>query len=481
MEQAVFPRGFLWGGATAANQCEGAWDVDGRGASVPDHLTRGGADAPRRLTTTFESGETYPNHRGVDFYHTYAQDIALLAEMGMNCLRLSISWSRIFPNGDDPNPNEAGLAFYDRVFDACRENGIEPLVTISHFEMPYSLVERFNGWESRELIGAFERYARTVIDRYHEKVRLWITFNEINFGLLDYGTVQTTSLVRGFEGPMAEVKATPQQRFQAVHHQLVASARVIAWGHATYPNLRFADMGHFCLDYPASCRPKDVLESQRRRRMLDWYCMDVHVRGAYPAFAPRLWNELGVELQVAEDDLDDLKAGTVDFHTLSYYCSGIVGEHESPVSAEGMGFVGSKNPYLPATDWGWQIDPDGLRYLLNEVYDRYQTPVMVVENGLGAADSVEEDGSIHDDYRIRFLEQHVRALAEALRDGVDVRGYTWWGPFDLVSASTGEMHKRYGFVYVDLDDDGNGSGERLRKDSFYVFQKIIATNGACLM
>lgn len=478
MSNSVFPDGFLWGGATAANQCEGAWNVDGRGASIDDHMTGGSFDVAREITIGLDPTKTYPNHRGVDFYHHFEEDIALLAEMGMNVLRLSISWSRIFPNGDDAEPLEPGLAFYDRVFDACRANGIEPLVTLSHYEMPYSLIERFNGWSNRHLIDAYERYARVVISRYHEKVHLWITFNELNFGLINFGNALSTGLVQGYEGALTARKTSAQERFQAVHHQLVAAARVVRWIHETYPELKMADMSHFMLDYPVTCRPGDVLESQRGRRMKDWYCLDVQIRGAYPRYAERLWREEGVKLEIADGDLEDFAGGTVDFHTLSYYMSGIVGSQDTDAGAGDMDFVGGKNPYLPSTDWGWQIDPDGLRYALVELYDRYQIPLMVVENGLGAADTVEEDGSVHDEYRISYLRQHVRAIAEAIDDGADVRGYTWWGPFDLISASTGEMHKRYGFVYVDAEDDGSGTYARSRKDSFYAFKKIAESNGA---
>ena len=471
-----FPEGFYWGGATAANQFEGAWNVDGRGPSVDDHFTGGTKDKPRTITVDIEPDVLYPNHDGIDFYHHYEEDIALFAEMGFNMFRMSISWSRIFPNGDDEQPNELGLAFYDKVFDCCRVHGIEPLVTLSHYEMPYHLVEKYNGWASRELIGFFEKYCQTVFDRYHDKVRYWLTFNEINCGTMDMGNLFETSMIRGFAGPASEAHTTPQERYQALHHQFVASARVVKYAHEHYPQFRMGNMDCFILSYAATCDPKDVLANESEMRRMNWYCSDVQVRGWYPSYAKRFWRENAISLEIEDGDLEDLKEGTIDFYTFSYYMSSVVGTHDVKQAAGNMTF-GGVNPYLKSTDWGWQIDPDGLRFALNEIYDRYQIPLMVVENGMGALDKVEEDGSIHDTYRIEYLKSHVRAMREAVDDGVDLKGYTWWGPIDLVSAGTGEMRKRYGFIYVDKHDDGSGTYKRSRKDSFYAYQKIIKSNG----
>ena len=471
-----FPEGFYWGGATAANQFEGAWNVDGRGPSVDDHFTGGTKDKPRTITVDIEPDVLYPNHDGIDFYHHYEEDIALFAEMGFNMFRMSISWSRIFPNGDDEQPNELGLVFYDKVFDCCRAHGIEPLVTLSHYEMPYHLVEKYNGWASRELIGFFEKYCQTVFDRYHDKVRYWLTFNEINCGTMDMGNLFETSMIRGFAGPASEAHTTPQERYQALHHQFVASARVVKYAHEHYPQFRMGNMDCFILSYAATCDPKDVLANESEMRRMNWYCSDVQVRGYYPSYAKRYWRENDISLEIEDGDLEDLKEGTIDFYTFSYYMSSVVGTHDVKQAAGNMTF-GGVNPYLKSTDWGWQIDPDGLRFALNEIYDRYQIPLMVVENGMGALDKVEEDGSIHDTYRIDYLKSHVRAMREAVDDGVDLKGYTWWGPIDLVSAGTGEMRKRYGFIYVDKHDDGSGTYQRSRKDSFYAYQKIIKSNG----
>ena len=474
----TFPQGFFWGGATAANQFEGAWDVDGRGPSVDDHFLGGTVDTPREITLKIDPDRFYPNHDGIDFYHRYEEDIALFAEMGFTMFRMSISWSRIFPNGDDAEPNEAGLAFYDRVFDCCRAHGIEPLVTLSHYEMPYHLVEAYNGWASRELIGFFERYCKTLFERYRDKVTYWLTFNEINCGTGDMGNLFETSMIQGYEGPASGVRTTPQQRYQALHHQFVASARVIRYAHEHYPRFKMGNMDCFILSYAATCDPADVLANQAEMRRMNWYCSDVQVRGAYPSYARRFWRENGIELQLAPSDLEDLAKGTVDFYTFSYYMSSTVGTHADQEQMGGNMSMGGRNPYLKSTDWGWQIDPTGLRVALNEIYDRYRIPLMVVENGMGAYDEVEADGSIHDPYRIDYLKSHVRAMGEAIDDGVDLIGYTWWGPIDLVSAGTGEMRKRYGFIYVDKHDDGTGTYERRRKDSFFAYRKIIESNGA---
>lgn len=473
---------FLWGGAVAANQLEGAWDADGKGPSVPDMCTNGTHTEPKWITTEIRPDRLYPSHEAIDFYHRYEQDIALFAEMGFKVFRTSINWARIFPHGDDAEPNEAGLAFYDRVFDACRKHGIEPLVTLSHYELPYSLVERFNGWASRELIGAFENYCRTVFARYEGKVKYWLTFNEINSGTSAFGDIVSTGLVKDYEGPFGgSTHNTDQLRFQALHHQFVASARVVRYAHEHYPEYQMGNMSLFATKYALTCSPADVLKAQRENRVMNWYCSDVQVRGEYPTYAKRVWEDKGIELEIAEGDLEDLREGTVDFYTFSYYMSSCETTDPEAAAVDGNLIGGVANPYLEASDWGWQIDPDGLRYTLNEIWDRYRIPMMVVENGLGARDEIAEDGSIHDDYRIDYLRRHILAMMEAARDGVDLMGYTPWGCIDLVSASTGEMAKRYGFIYVEKYDDGTGTLARRKKDSFDWYKQVIATNGECLL
>ena len=474
---SVLRSDFLWGGATAANQFEGAWNVDGKGASVSDHCTNGSHTTPKRVTVEIEPGTLYPSHEAIDFYHHYEEDIALFAEMGFKCFRLSINWTRIFPNGWEEEPNEKGLEFYDKVFDCCKKYGIEPLVTISHYELPYALVEKCNGWEGREVIGYFENYCKAVFKRYQGKVKYWLTFNEINAGTMPLGAVLSTGTIKGFTGPITEVPECTQARFQALHHMFVASARVIRYAHENYPEYKMGNMIAFSTSYPLTSDPEDVLLAQNDMKRMNWYCGDVQVRGEYPYFAKKLWKDLGVTIQMEPGDLEDLKSGLIDFYTFSYYMTTCQTTHNDAGTIGGNLIGGVKNPYLEASDWGWQIDPKGLRYTLNEIYARYQIPLMVVENGLGAKDVVEEDGSIHDSYRIDYLRKHIEQMKLAVEDGVDLMGYTPWGCIDLVSASTGEMAKRYGFIYVNKFDDGTGDLSRQRKDSFYWYKKVIESNG----
>ncbi|MCC8127740.1 MAG: glycoside hydrolase family 1 protein [Clostridiales bacterium] len=473
----AFPEGFLWGGAVAANQLEGAWDVDGKGPSVSDMCTNGTHTTPKRITTTIEPDTLYPSHEAIDFYHHYEEDIALFAEMGFKAFRTSINWTRIFPTGEEEEPNEKGLEFYDRVFDCCKKYGMEPLVTISHYEMPYALVEKYNGWAGRECIELFEKYCKVIFERYKDKVKYWLTFNEINCGLMNIGAITSISTVRGYNGSVMDCEVSDQVRFQALHHQFVASARVIRYAHQNYPEFLMGNMIAFITTYPYTCNPDDMIEAQKKMQMNNWFCSDVHVRGEYPYYAQRYWDEHGVKIQMEPGDLEDLAEGTIDFYTFSYYMSNCTSTDPKLQGTSGNLTDGVKNPYLPASDWGWQIDPKGLRWTLNEIYSRYQIPMMVVENGLGARDVVEADGSIHDSYRIDYLRQHIREMGEAIKDGVDLIGYMPWGCIDLVSASTGEMAKRYGFIYVNKFDDGTGDLSRQKKDSFEWYKKVIATNG----
>ena len=473
----AFPKGFLWGGACAANQFEGAWDVDGKGPSVPDMCTNGSHTTPKWVTTAIRPDKLYPSHEAIDFYHHYEGDIALFAEMGFKVFRTSINWTRIFPTGEEETPNEAGLAFYDKVFDCCKKYGIEPLVTISHYELPYALVEKYNGWADRRLVDCYVRYCKTIFERYKDKVKYWLTFNEINMGALPTGNLMALGLVQGYEGPRTGIPDNEGLRFQALHHQFVASAKAVAFAHEHYPQFQMGDMNIFAAFYPLTCDPDDVLACQQRNQMVNWFCSDIQVRGEYPHYARRYFAERGIEIKTEPGDEEILRKGTVDFYTFSYYMSNCITTHETGAQVSGNGLGGEKNPYLKASDWGWQIDPKGLRWSLNEIYDRYRIPLMVVENGLGAYDKLEADGTIHDPYRIDYLRQHIQQMGEAVKDGVDLRGYTTWGPIDLVSAGTGEMAKRYGFIYVDKYDDGTGDLTRRRKDSFYWYKKVIATNG----
>ena len=356
--------------------------------------------------------------------------------------------------------------------------GIKPLVTISHYEMPYGLVEKYNGWESRECIDCYVRYCETVFERYQDKVKYWLTFNEINAGTMVMGATLSLGTIKDYYGTMMGVKDEPQVRYQALHHQFVASAKAVKLAHEKYPQFKMGNMICFITMYPSTCHPEDILEAQKQMRMINWFCSDIQVRGEYPAYAERFFEENDIQIKKEPDDDVLLKEGVVDFYTLSYYMSNCVGNATGIAKAvEGNIVAGLKNPYLEASDWGWQIDPKGLRYTLNEIYDRYQIPIMVVENGLGAKDVKEADGSVHDSYRIDYLKKHIEQMKEAVADGVDLRGYTPWGCIDLVSASTGEMAKRYGFIYVDKYDDGTGTLARSKKDSFCWYQNVIRTNG----
>lgn len=476
----MFPENFLWGGAVAANQCEGAWDIDGKGPSMSDMCTNGSKTTPKRITTKISPDFFYPSHEAIDFYHHYKEDIKLFAEMGFKVFRLSVNWTRIFPTGMEESPNEAGLKFYDDVFDECAKYNIEPLVTISHYEMPYALVEKYNGWESRKCIDYFMTYCETLYERYKNRVKYWLTFNEINAGTMPLGNILSLGTVKGYSGPITEFPDNAQVRFQALHHQLIASAKAIKLAHDKYPQFKMGNMICFLTVYPYTCNPDDIILAQREMQMKNWFCSDVQVHGEYPYYAQRYFEENNINVKMEDEDKEILKQGTIDFYTLSYYMSSCAASDRDAAKVLGNISGGFKNPYLEESAWGWQIDPKGLRYTLNEIYARYRLPLMVVENGLGAYDKIEADGSINDDYRIDYLRQHVEQMKEAVKDGVDLMGYTPWGCIDLVSASTGEMAKRYGFIYVEKYDDGTGDLSRRKKKSFDWYKKVIESNGEVL-
>ncbi len=458
-----FPEDFLWGGAIAANQVEGAVNAGGKGLSTSDLLPRG------ILQPHEKPDQKGPNIKDVaiDFYHRFPEDIALLAGMGFTCLRMSIAWSRIFPQGDESEPCEAGLAFYDRVFAELEKYGIQPFVTLSHYEMPYGLVEKYGGWANRRLIGFFERYAEVVFQRYSRQVKLWLTFNEINM-----------SLHAPFTGVGLAEEATEQQIYQAIHHQLLASARVVRLCHATITGAKIGNMLLGAIAYPLSCHPDDVIATMLENNK--WlFFGDVQVRGRYPGYMCRYFRENNIDLEMEVGDLAELADASVDFISFSYYAS-LCASADSSRKEVGNIVAGVPNPHLAKSEWGWQIDPKGIRYLLNVLYDRYQKPLFVVENGLGASDVIDDNGQIKDDYRIAYLNDHLLQVAEALADGVEIIGYTSWGPIDLVSNSTAEMSKRYGFIYVDRNDDGSGTMRRIKKKSYYWYKEVIGSRGGAL-
>jgi Beta-glucosidase/6-phospho-beta-glucosidase/beta-galactosidase len=458
-----FPKDFLWGGAIAANQVEGAYQEDGKGLSTSDCTPNG---IFGDIINRNEKPITSIKDKAIDFYHRYPEDIALFAEMGFRCLRTSIAWTRIFPNGDEQQPNEKGLAFYDKLFDEMLKHNITPLVTLSHYEMPYNLTVKYGGWGNRKVIDFFTNYAKTVFARYKDKVKYWLTFNEINM-----------SLHEPFTGVGLPRNSTKEQIYQAIHHQLVASSRAVKLCHQMIPDAKIGNMLLGAIAYSLTPKPQDVWATHSENH--GWlFFGDVQARGYYPTYMTRYFKENNIKLEITEQDKQDLKQ-TVDFISFSYYMS-CCGTEDDSMRKKGNILDMVPNPHLKASEWGWQIDPIGIRYLLNLLYERFQKPLFIVENGLGAKDKVAADGSINDDYRIEYMNDHLVQVHEAIKDGVEVMGYTSWGPIDLISASKAEITKRYGFIYVDLNQDGTGTLQRSRKKSFYWYQSVIQSDGQTL-
>ncbi|WP_290137865.1 glycoside hydrolase family 1 protein [uncultured Dubosiella sp.] len=482
----AFPKGFLWGGATAANQLEGAYDQDGKGLSIMDVLSRGSNRDPRMITGVNEDGECfefpmgatrhlkeneslacvdirdYPNHQGIDFYHRYPEDLALLAQMGIRCLRISIAWSRIFPTGEEKMPNEEGLRYYERLIDEMRKYHIEPMITLSHYETPVALCEKYNGWANRKMVELFIRYARVCFERFLPKVKYWLTFNEIN--VLEYYPYMEAGGLGYDECDLAF----------AAYHQFLASAMTVSLAHEMRKDAMIGCMITYPCLYPYSCHPQDMLVYTKGNRSTYFYT-DVMCRGRYPSYKKKEYERKGINLPVQEGDLEKLKTGTVDYIGFSYYTSNVVASSNELETTSGNMSQSVKNPYLQRSEWGWQIDPVGLRITLSNLYERYGLPLFIVENGLGAKDVLEKDGTIHDEYRIEYIRRHVEEIEKAIEDdGVEVLGYLVWGIIDLVSASTGEFIKRYGMIHVECDEQGNGSLIRRPKDSFYWYRDWIA-------
>ncbi|MCI4659381.1 glycoside hydrolase family 1 protein [Cryobacterium sp. ZS14-85] len=495
----AFPDAFLWGVAFAANQVEGGFDEGGKGLSQADVIPFRVASDYVDITSLMEASaasiaqavatpgtDGYPKRRGSDFYHRWESDIDLFAEMGLKALRMSIAWSRIFPNGDDLEPNEEGLLFYERLFLRLREKGIAPVVTMSHYEMPLNLVTEYGGWTNRAVVGLFERYARTIATRYQGLVHYWLTFNEINTTVIEPYT--GGGVIAREPDPGVDPR---QASYQALHHQFVASASATRIVHDVDPSAQVGCMLARMSHYPASSDPADVVKAQFDNNM-NLFHSDVQVRGRYSGHVRRFWRDQGIDVRMEPGDDELLAANTVDFLSFSYYMSLV-----SSVAPEKYGATGGnlfstiKNPHLSTTEWGWHLDPEGLRYVLNDLWDRYQVPLFIVENGLGATDvltgspadptmGAPDTRRVHDPYRIDYFVQHLRQVREAIADGVNLLGYTAWGGLDIVSASTSQMTKRYGVIYVDADDDGRGSFDRIRKDSFYWYKRLVDTNGEVL-
>lgn len=466
----MFPENFLWGGAVAANQCEGAYNEDGKGLSIQDVMPHG-IKGERTAEPTPDNMKLI----GIDFYHRYKEDIKLFAEMGFKVFRTSIAWSRIFPQGDEETPNEKGLQFYDDLFDELHRYGIEPLVTISHYETPLHLAESYDGWLDRRMIGFYEHYVRIIFERYKNKVKYWLTFNEIN------SILNSPFMSGGINTPRE--KLTESQLYQAIHHEMVASALATKIGHEINPGFQIGCMILSMPVYPLTPDPADVIRAMEEEHRHDMFT-EIHVRGEYPGYMKRYLKDHSIEIKMEPEDNEILK-NTVDFISFSYYVSVCAtADPQKDIRGEGNLLGGVPNPTLQASEWGWQIDPQGLRYILNQFWDKYRKPLFIVENGLGAVDKLVKGGdgtlTVEDDYRIAYLRDHLLQVEEAIADGVPVMGYTTWGCIDLVSASTAELKKRYGFIYVDRNDDGTGSLARYRKKSFEWYKQVIATNGASL-
>lgn len=470
MSKSQFPNGFLWGGAIAANQAEGAWNIDGKGPSIMDieilpekySLTSilGYSHDDDSIEFALKDDDSlYPRRRGIDFYHTYESDLELMKEMGFTTFRTSINWPRIFPKGIEQEPNKKGLEFYDRLIGKIVDLGMEPIITISHYEMPVYLVKEYNGFASREVIDFYLNFATTIVDRYHDKVKYWIPFNQVNC-LDGWGEYGSLGLKRGYD---------IQTVYQAVHHQFVAAAKLTKYIHEKCPESKVSVMLGDNTSYPATSKPEDVFATTQRNQMQQYFFSDVMIRGSYPGYAKRYFSEKGISLCITQEDAELLKQNPVDFLTFSYYFTGTIAYENGDI-------VSKSNPYLEKNKWGWAIDPLGLRNALNHYWDRYEKSIFISENGFGHEDII-EDGRIHDTYRINYLREHIKSIRDAIGDGVDVFGYTSWGPIDIVSASQGEMSKRYGYIYVDLDDHGLGTAKRVRKDSFYWYKDVIKSNG----
>lgn len=471
----IFPEGFLWGGAIAANQAEGAFDIDGKGLSIADFhayqsvIHRDDRREDFTLKNTLETlvidpARYYPKQHGIDFYHTYKQDLKLMRDMGLRCLRTSFNWARIFPNGDEPEPNEQGLRFYDALIAEMVENEIEPVMTISHYEMPVHLVKKYGGWKNRKLVDFYAHFCQVLFARYHRSVKYWITFNQIN--LLTFNSL---GLLQDKNVNML------QATYQAVHHQFMAQALAKKIALQYGPDIQVGTMLSDKIAHPATCKPEDVLFNLRKNQM-QFFFSDVAMRGRYPGYASRYFEENDIQIQWQPGDEEILRTYTMDYLSFSYYYTKINDASKNSYEPTDK----SKNPYLKESEWGWEIDPLGLRTALNTYYDRYNCPLFITENGLGAKDTVERDGKIYDAYRVRYLNDHLLQIGEALRDGVELIGYCLWSPIDIVSCSSAEMSKRYGCIYVDLDNEGKGSGKRVLKDSYTWYSHVIRTNGACL-
>lgn len=466
----------LYGGATANSQYEGGFGVSGKGMDTQDcrpYLKRtSNATTSTRLLTqeninyakTETDNKKFPFRTASKGYEFWEEDIELIKELGLHVYRLSISWARLYPQGDEEEPNQEGIAYYDKIIKKVHEAGIKIFLTMNHFCYPLHLIESYGGWTNRKLIDFYLRYAKTVFENWGEYIDFYLPFNEINAGY--FSPFNGVGLIREEDKPYDQSKI-----FLSLHHQFVASAKVIELGHKMVRGQFGCMAACFCY-YPYSCKPEDNLKYVKDEEVYQWFFLDVLSRGIYPSYMNRFFKENNISFEVTEEDLRLLRENPADFVSFSYYQSCVVSTDEREMTAGNL-VVTTKNPYLKATDWGWQIDPIGLRITLNKVYDRYQKPLFISENGLGYKDVLEDDGTIHDSYRIDYLKTHFEQIDEAILDGVDLLGYIMWGIIDIVSAGSCEMEKRYGVVYVNADNEGNGDYKRIKKESFAWYQKFL--------
>ncbi|GCF94657.1 6-phospho-beta-glucosidase [Enterococcus florum] len=473
-----FSQDFLWGGSIAAHQTEGAFDQDGKGLGIMDLLTSGSYLRPREITKEIESGKRYPSHEGIDFYHRYKEDIRLFADMGFKALRISIDWSRIFPNGDDVQPNQQGIQFYSDLVDELLKYGIEPIVTLYHFEMPMAIVEKYDTWKNRATIDLYLRFCQVMGEALKGRVKYWITFNEMNH--IDPKTEVSdifTYILAGLKNSEIE---EPQKTLAVISYNMtLASVKAVKLLHDLDPKNEVGCVFGLTPSYPKTCQPENMLKSFQDT-LQEFYQIDAMVGGRFPKYKLFEYQKMGITLDYLDENQPAFAEGKIDFIGLNYYMSAVSTIKERS-DQEGAFFGGELNPYLEKSEWGWSIDSVGLRYLLNFVYHKYHLPIMICENGLGAEDIPSKDGTINDDYRIDYLQKHLSELKKAIfEDGVECFGYLMWGPIDLISATTGEMKKRYGFIYVNKHDDGSGDLSRVPKKSYYWYRDMISTQGVNL-
>lgn len=487
-----FPENFLWGGAVAANQLEGAWLEDGKQPNVTDVLVGIGSKKPgikwngEKYEMCLDPDKKYLSHEAIDFYHRHKEDLELMAGMGFNCFRTSIAWGRIFPNGDETEPNEKGLAFYDELFDEMKELGMEPCITMSHYETPLHLLTEYGGWSNPKLIEFWKNYAKTVFTRYKGKVKYWLTFNEVNAMLRNpfvAGSILTINNPKDPSDPIGSI--TQEDIWQGYYNILVANAWTVKLCHEIDPDAKVGNMmtASGVCTYPETCKPSDVFGAYDTQRWAVYFMCDPMVFGEIPSYVKALWKKNpSWTPKMNDDELKLIHDYTIDFISYSYYRSAVYASDATMTNNTG-GIKGKDNPYLKECSpkpWSWPVDPEGLRLLINMFEDRYHLPQFIVENGIGLDENLDENGKIDDPFRVRYLEQHLKQVALAIEDGCNVMGYLWWGPIDVVSAGTGEMKKRYGFVYVDRFNDGHGTLERKIKNSYYRYKEIIESNGEAL-